>query len=123
MRILIGEDDPENRDILRRLLRRLGAEVLIAEDGADAVAAFREEGSFDLILLDLSMPEMNGFAALKAMRAIEAERGRRRTPAIALSGADDDPAIRRAGFDAFLQKPIDAATLRDALAQWTKRAE
>jgi len=119
MRVLVAEDDPENREILRRLLRRLGAEVSTVRDGVDALESFQGGAAFDIVFLDLGMPGMDGFAAANGMRTTEAERGWPHTPIVALSGADDDPSIAEAGFDGFMQKPIDSASLKAALVRWT----
>ncbi|HTX72089.1 MAG TPA: response regulator [Rectinemataceae bacterium] len=120
MRILVAEDDTQNREIIRRLLERLSAEVVTARDGAEAVERFERDGAFDLVLLDLSMPGSDGYMAAGAMRDIERRRGRPRSPIIALSGSDDSPSIGQAGFDGFVQKPVGSASLREILDRWAR---
>ncbi|MGO8695295.1 MAG: response regulator [Rectinemataceae bacterium] len=118
--MLVVDDDPQNRDILRRLIERLGAEVFTARDGLDALRLFVDR-AFDIVFLDLSMPGVDGYAAARAMRSFEAEKGRPRVPIVALSGVDDDPSILEAGIDDFMQKPVDSAALHEALERWTTR--
>lgn len=131
MRILLAEDDGTNRDILARLLVRLGAEVAVAADGREALDAFRRasergdaergDASFDLVLLDLGMPAMNGIEAAKAMRGIEAGSGRERVPILALTGADEDGTLVLAGFDGMVRKPVGLAGLEETLARWAAK--
>jgi len=118
MRVLLAEDDAANRDILRRLLGRLGAEVEAAADGEDALALFRAGPAFDLAFIDLGMPGMDGFATARAMRGVEAAEGRRRIPIVALSGAEEDESVAQAGFDGMVQKPVGVAGLKAALERW-----
>src|SRR5439155_12559367 len=74
LRILLAEDNPINQNLAVRLLRRQGHEVVVAADGKQAVAAV-EQQPFDLVLMDLQMPEMDGLEATAAIRAHEASRG------------------------------------------------
>jgi CheY-like chemotaxis protein len=117
VRVLVVDDDPQNRDILKRLLERLGVEVALARDGLDALRLFVDL-DFDLVFLDLSMSGADGYTAARAMRAFEADNGRSRAPIVALSGVDEDPSIVEAGIDGFMQKPVDSAALREALERW-----
>jgi CheY-like chemotaxis protein len=114
MRALVADDDVLNRDILVRLLARLDVEARSASDGIEALALAREAGPFDLALLDLCMPRMDGFQAALALR--EMVSGNAKRPLIyAITGLEDDPAILEAGFDGYLQKPIATAALREIL--------
>jgi signal transduction histidine kinase/DNA-binding response OmpR family regulator len=120
--ILVAEDNDINALLARHLLSRLGHRPVMAATGGDAVAAFiaaRAEGApFDLVLMDLHMPGMDGIEAARRMRAAETDG--RRTPIVALS-ADAFPESRgaclAAGMDGFVTKPLDRERLAAALAQ------
>jgi two-component system sensor histidine kinase RpfC len=107
LRILVAEDNITNQQVIRRLLERDGHEIVIAVNGEDAVEAL-EKDSFDLVLMDINMPVMNGYEATKLHRF--ASLGRRRVPIHALT-ADVTPETRekaeQAGMDGCLHKPID----------------
>ena len=108
LRVLCAEDNPTNRRVLDVLLAPLGIRPTFAENGAEAVAAFERE-VFDLVLMDLRMPVMDGFAAARELRRIEARDGRPSTPVIALT-ADAMPEqvalCREAGMTAHVAKPV-----------------
>ena len=120
--ILVAEDNDINALLARHLLSRLGHRPVMAATGGDAVAAFiaaRAAGApFDLVLMDLHMPGMDGIEAARRMRAAETDG--RRTPIVALS-ADAFPESRgaclAAGMDGFVTKPLDRERLAAALAQ------
>jgi CheY-like chemotaxis protein len=105
-KILIVEDDELNRDSLRRLLRRRGFEIVLAVDGEDGIAVARAEAP-DLILMDMSLPVVDGW---EATRQLKADPALRTTPIIALTAhamsGDRDKALE-AGCDDFDTKPID----------------
>ena len=114
LRVLLADDHPINQRVVQLILASQGAEVVTVDDGAEAVAAF-ETGGFDLVLMDMQMPVMDGLAATRAIRAIEAARpGRVRTPVIMLSAnamaRHRDDALE-AGADLHVPKPITAASL------------
>jgi len=114
LRILLAEDHPTNQRVVQLILSSQGADVVIAEDGAQAVAAF-EVDDFDLILMDMQMPVMDGLTAIRLIREREAAApGRGRIPIIMLSAnamtEHRDDAIA-AGADAHVAKPITAASL------------
>jgi CheY-like chemotaxis protein len=116
-RVLLVEDNPDNRLLIKAYLRQTGHLLIEAEDGAQAVARFQAE-PFDLVLMDVQMPVMDGYAATRAIRALEQAQGRRRTPVIALTAnavKEDMEASRAAGCDDHLTKPIKKQTLLDAL--------
>jgi signal transduction histidine kinase len=117
-RILAAEDNATNQIILRALLEPMGAELTVVGDGGQAVEAFRA-GGFDLILMDIQMPGVDGIAATGAIRRIEAEERRPRTPIVALSAnvmAHQIAEYRAAGVDAVVGKPFDAETLWSVIA-------
>jgi len=123
-RILLIEDNEMNRDMLSRRLARRGYEVVIAVDGAEGLAMARRETP-DLILMDMSLPEMDGWETTRRLRSDEAIR---HIPVIALTAhamaGDRDKAIE-AGCDDYDTKPVDLAQLQekiDALLRRTSRA-
>jgi CheY-like chemotaxis protein len=110
MKILLVEDEELNRDMLGRRLSRKGFEILIATDGAQAVAAAREHAP-DLILMDMSLPVMDGW---EATRQLKASPDTARIPVIALTAhamAGDREKALSAGCDDYDTKPIEFARL------------
>ena len=115
-RVLLVEDNAVNQMVAMALLKRRGCDVVVAENGRLGVEAFRQ-GAFDAVLMDIQMPEMDGFEALAAIRAIEAPTGRH-TPVVALTAhamKEDRDRCLAAGMDAYLSKPIEAERLFDIL--------
>jgi CheY-like chemotaxis protein len=118
-RILLAEDHPANQRVVALVLEPLGVELTIVADGGKAIAA-EAAGPFDLILMDLHMPEVDGLTAIRAIRAAEAERQGRRTPIIALTAdalAEHVVATRAAGADSHVSKPIRPDGLIRAVAE------
>jgi signal transduction histidine kinase/CheY-like chemotaxis protein len=120
LRILLAEDNAVNQMVARRILERAGHAVTIAGNGRCAVEAF-ENAPFDLILMDVQMPEMDGFEAVAAIRAREAQNSNERTriPIIAMTAhamTGDRERCLEAGMDGYLAKPIQAAGLKAAIA-------
>lgn len=116
--VLAAEDHEANRRLLTLLLEQFGAKVTLVENGAEAVTAARG-GGFDLVLMDVMMPVMDGVQALSAIRAEEASSGRARLPIHMLTANvfDEDVArYRAAGADGVLRKPIEIEALHGALA-------
>ncbi|WP_430912069.1 PAS domain S-box protein [Methylobacterium sp. sgz302541] len=112
-RILVAEDNAINREIILTVLSQKGHRVTLAEDGEAALRAFRRE-SFDVVLMDVQMPAMDGLAATAAIRAWEREESRDATPIVALTAnalAEEVSRCRAAGMDAHVAKPIDWTTL------------
>ncbi|MDA0336105.1 MAG: ATP-binding protein, partial [bacterium] len=120
MRILLVEDNALNRKVAHALLRKDAHDITEAENGIAAVARFRECEAFDVILMDLQMPEMDGITATLQIRQLEAESGLRRTPIVALTAnamqADRDRCLQ-AGMDDFIAKPVRKKDLRAALVR------
>jgi signal transduction histidine kinase len=112
LNILVAEDNELNVDLLRELLTQRGHSAEFARDGRDALA-LSTAGSFDLLLLDLNMPEMDGFEVVQAIREREHTTGAH-LPIIALtarSSTRDRERCLAAGMDDFLSKPIEAEAL------------
>ena len=106
--VLLVEDTPVNQVLGRTLLEKSGYRVTLAKDGVEAVAAV-EQGLFDVILMDMQMPNMDGLEATRRIRAHEDQRERDRVPIIALTAnAMESDRLRcmEAGMDGFLAKPF-----------------
>jgi len=124
IRVLAAEDSKPNQLVLKALLEPLGLEIHVVSDGAEAVRAF-QTGAFDLVLMDVQMPNMNGVEATMAIRAFELEHSRARTPILALSANVMNHQMMdyaAAGMDGCVGKPIDARelveTIRDTLERY-----
>ncbi|WP_233489568.1 response regulator [Solidesulfovibrio fructosivorans] len=118
-RLLIAEDSVSSRELIRLFLENEPYEIVMAETGCEALALFTP-GAFDLILMDMEMPVMNGCAAAEAIRRLEAANGSRRTPILMLSAhtfADYEQKGLAAGCDGFMTKPIRKGRLIDVLRQ------
>lgn len=121
--VLVAEDNEINALIVSRHLEKLGALVTRAENGAEAVELARaaltgQVRPFDVILMDLFMPELDGLEATRLIRLEEARGGGRRRPIIALTASaleQDERAARGAGVDALLTKPVEFAALAAAI--------
>jgi signal transduction histidine kinase/ActR/RegA family two-component response regulator len=117
LRILAAEDNPTNQLVVRSLLEPLQADITIAADGREAVEAFAA-GCFDLVLMDVQMPEMNGIEATIAIREFEKRNDRPRTPILALSASvmsHEVEAHLACGMDGWVAKPIQLAELYAAI--------
>ncbi len=121
MRILLAEDSPHNRLLIEEYLKKLPYELHIAENGAVALEKFIA-GRYDVVLMDLRMPVMDGYTAVRRMRQWEDEQACAPTPILALTASALDGDIRRsveAGCTAHLSKPVKKAQLLAALREWT----
>jgi signal transduction histidine kinase/glucokinase/ActR/RegA family two-component response regulator len=124
LRVLAAEDNPVNRLVLRTLLHQLGVDPHIVEDGEQAVAAWRD-GAWDIVLMDIQMPGLDGVDATRAIRALEAELGRPRTPIVALTAnamAHQISEYLEAGMDTHVAKPIQVQALFHAIVSQTEPA-
>jgi len=119
--ILVVDDVEMNRDLLSRRVRRLGHEVLLAEDGVQAMDTLRKQ-AVDVVLLDIMMPNMNGYEVLEAMAA---DVQLQRVPVIMISAIDDKESIARCielGADDYLTKPFQTEELLARLNALIRRA-
>ncbi len=117
LRVLAAEDNPINQIVLRTLLGEVGIEPTVVGNGQEALEAWRS-GQWDVVLMDIQMPVMDGIAAVKSMREIEQAQGIARTPVVAVTAnamAQQEAAYRAAGMDAMVAKPIDLASLLGAM--------
>jgi CheY-like chemotaxis protein len=121
-RVLVAEDNKVNADFARLVLQKAGFTVRVAGDGVVAVEAVGAE-TFDLILMDLRMPRMDGLAATRAIRALSG--WARRVPIVAFTAnalPEDDRMCREAGMDDYLAKPVAPSKLREVVANWVRAA-
>ncbi len=125
--ILVAEDNEINALLARSLLAKLGHRATVVANGAQAIAAWRTAqaagSAYDVLLMDLQMPGIDGLEATRQIRAAEA--GERRTPIVALTAnafAEDREACLAAGMDDFLVKPLDRNRLAAVLAELAGRA-
>ncbi|QUD86603.1 ATP-binding protein [Phenylobacterium montanum] len=117
VKVLVADDNPTNRRVAEMILSAAGAQVIAVEDGAEAVRAF-EAQAFDVILMDLQMPRMDGLTAIRAIRRQEAATGAGRIPIVVLSAnvmAEHRSASAEAGADDHLGKPFRAEELIEAV--------
>ena len=118
LRILLAEDNLVNQRVAQVLLERQGHEVVIVSNGALAVAA-AGNAQFDVILMDIQMPEMDGFEATHAIREREIRQGLVKTPIVAMTAhamASDQERCLSAGMNGYVSKPIHKANLLQVLA-------
>ncbi len=120
LRVLLAEDHPINQRVVQLILGPLGVDLTTVATGAEAVAAFAE-GAFDLVLMDMQMPVMDGLAATRAIRELEGRTpGRRRTPIVMLSAnamRQHRADAEACGADLHIAKPVTAVGLVDALIE------
>lgn len=123
MRLLVAEDNALNQEVITQILKRAGAEVVIAENGLAAVTALRAPGAhFDAVLMDIQMPVMDGYTATRIIRE---ELGLRALPIIAVTAfaqPEDREKSRRAGMVGHLVKPLNVDDLLDLVAHSTQRS-
>ncbi|MDA8243753.1 MAG: PAS domain S-box protein [Elusimicrobia bacterium] len=118
-RILLAEDNPVNQKVAMRQLEKLGYEASLAANGLEAVAAVKDS-SFDLVLMDCQMPEMDGFQATREIRRLQADE-QRRMPIIAMTAnalQGDKEKCLEAGMDAYIPKPVRIEQLETLIARW-----
>jgi signal transduction histidine kinase/DNA-binding response OmpR family regulator len=119
--VLAAEDNPTNQEVLRALLDELGYGVEIHRNGLEVVAAFERGGSYCMALMDCQMPELDGYAAARRMRAHEAKEGKKRLPILALTAgtpAEVREQVLASGMDGVLPKPIGLESLRQTIQEW-----
>ena len=115
MRVLVVDDERDTRALLTALLSMYGALPSAAATAAEALEAL-EAGTYDALVLDLTLPDLSGAALLSKVRALA--RPYSAIPALAVTGHDDpkgQPGVPEAGFDGFLTKPVDQRGLASAL--------
>ena len=121
LRILLAEDNEDNRTLIRMYLKNSPHWLEIAENGGEAVDLFLHHGPFDLVLMDVQMPLMDGYAATRVIRRWEEDKGKDRTPIVALTAyalKEDVRKSHEAGCDGHVTKPLKKATLLETIARF-----
>lgn len=124
-RILVVEDNAVNRLVAIGLLDGLGFAADTADDGDDAVAMV-EQADYDLILMDVQMPRLDGYATTRALRTREADLGLARTPIVAMTASAVSGERERAlasGMDDFVSKPVNSSRLAEVISLWVDAAD
>ena len=119
LRLLVADDVAQNGELLQLLLGRDGHQVRLVSNGLEALQAFTEQ-DFDVVLMDVHMPELDGLAATRRIRQFELSHSRPRTPVVALTASvleEDRQAALAAGMDGFATKPVEADLLRAEIAR------
>jgi PAS domain S-box-containing protein len=120
VRILLAEDNPVNQRVALAMLKRLGCRTDVVANGWEAVLAL-QKASYDLVLMDCQMPEMDGFEATRAVRLKEAEANSSCIPIIAMTASAmqaDRERCLQAGMSDFIAKPVQPGELAEMLARW-----
>ena len=125
LRILVAEDNEVNQEVIQGQLEMLGHTAKVADDGQQALSFWKEE-AFDLVLTDLHMPHMDGYALTKEIRKLEESQGLPATPIIALTAnamKGEEERCLEQGMDAYLSKPIELDRLRNEITKWSLHTE
>ena len=118
LRVLVAEDNPVNQAVILRVLQKLGHIAVLAENGKDALALATAE-KFDLVFMDVQMPEMDGMAATAAIRESEKKSGRMRLPIFAMTAhamKGDRERCLEAGMDGYITKPVRFSDIEQTLS-------
>ena len=115
--ILYAEDNPINQKIIQRMLAKMGYEIDIANNGAEAVKALSAR-PYDLILMDVSMPEMDGLTATRTIRMEQGDNGPIIIAVTANAMKGDRERCLEAGMNDYLAKPVKIAQLQEMLTKW-----
>ena len=124
LRVLLAEDNVINQKLARSLLEKMGHDVAVAQSGLDALEQVQKR-NFDVILMDVQMPEMDGFAATQAIREWEKDMGSH-VPIIAMTAhamKGDYEMCLGAGMDGYITKPINAQGLKNTIEQVLRSLE
>ncbi len=124
-RILVADDSAVNREVVIQALNRFDINPVVVDSGPEAIRQF-ESGSFDLVFMDCSMPEMDGFTATRELRKIEEKREAPRTPIVALTAHIAEQIATQsaeAGMDEVVVKPFTIQSIGDCLGRWLEPSE
>ncbi len=115
--VLVVDDSTVVVDFVSSILLQLGCEIYVASDGKQAVS-LASEVTFDIILMDIYMPVMDGYEATAAIRKAEEETGACRSIIVAMTSSIDKEKFSAAGFDEYLPKPVNRQSLQDLIHHW-----
>ena len=129
VRVLLAEDNEVNREIAAELLNKVGVSPDLATNGQEAVQMVNDH-HYDLILMDVQMPEMDGLEATRVIRAMNNEKGepaarQNNTPIVAMTAnvfEEDRKACLKAGMDDFLAKPVRPSKLYSMIERWASKS-
>jgi len=124
LHVLIAEDNAVNQRLMRLMLEKVGCTSEIASDGREALSKLQETHRFDVVLMDLQMPHMDGLTATKVWREKEQTEELGHLPIIAVTAnamEDDRARCEEAGMDGYLAKPISLPAIREALAPFVRK--
>jgi CheY-like chemotaxis protein len=124
LRVLLADDHPTNRAVVEVILGLIDCDLVQVEDGLQAVNAYKAD-DFDVVLMDIQMPVMDGLTAIREIRQFEIDTGRPRTPVLAVTAnamSEHVQASRAAGADHHIAKPIIPDLLIGAIIQSTAEA-
>ena len=123
LHVLLVEDTPANRKVVTAVLTKRGHSVTVATDGREAVDLYKQRRAFDIVLMDVQMPNMDGFQATGIIRSIEQSRGTR-TPIVAMTAhamRGDRERCLAAGMDSYISKPIDVRRMIKLIERIARR--
>lgn len=113
-RVVVIEDHADTAELMAELLAQAGHEVRVALNGRDGIVAARDLAA-DVVLCDVGLPDIDGYAVARALRADGATRGARLVALTGFDGEDDAARAREAGFDLHVVKPLDPSRLESLL--------
>lgn len=116
-KILIAEDDSVSQELMKDIFQQMNCTVEIAKDGSEAVEKFKQ-GSYDLVLMDVRMPNKDGMEATKEIRAFEGSNRHTTIFALTASVLENKEPILQAGVDDLIPKPINIEELRNKMAKF-----
>ena len=121
--VLVAEDNPNNQKLIDILLKKIGITPMIVSNGKDAVEEYKKQ-DFDLILMDINMPILDGISAMKQIKILEQRVDTKKTPIVALTAnsiAGDKERYLQEGMDGYLSKPIEFEKLISILGKFLKK--
>lgn len=122
-RLLVAEDDETSRMVVKGFCRHMGLEVYFAENGQEAIRLYgAQDQIFDMILMDINMPVLDGYTATHEIRRLEEDQSSMHIPIIAMTAfasEEDREKCLEADMDDYISKPVDLLVLRDMVEKWT----
>ena len=122
--VLIAEDDILNQQAAKKILEKSGYNVIVSNDGKEAISVYKSDSSIDFILMDIQMPVLNGYEATKVIRDIEKQEQKERIPIIALTAyamVGDREKCLASGMDDYISKPLQKSELIASIEKATTK--